>query len=101
MAILEHSQRISVTDAARRGVAGIVHDAEQGTEIIVTRRHEPVAAVVSFARLADLEQAEADLKDLALVMARALTDNGRRTSMDDVLSAFGHSRASLEELPED
>ncbi|KOX11277.1 prevent-host-death family protein [Nocardiopsis sp. NRRL B-16309] len=101
MAILEHTQEISVTDAARRGVAGIVHDAEQGTEVIVTRRHEPVAAVVAFARLAELEQAEADLRDLALVMARELTDSGRRTSMDDVLTAFGHSRGSLEELPED
>ncbi|MEU2947649.1 prevent-host-death family protein [Nocardiopsis alba] len=101
MTILEHSQEISVTDAARRGVAGIVHDAEQGTELIVTRRREPVAAVVAFSRLAELERSEADLRDLALVMARELTDGGRRTSMDDVLDAFGHTRDSLEELPED
>ncbi|MDT0328004.1 prevent-host-death family protein [Nocardiopsis lambiniae] len=101
MAIFEHTREISVTDAARRGVAGIVHDAEQGTEVIVTRRREPVAAVVAFTRLAELEQAEADLKDLALVMARELTESGRRTSMDGVLAAFGHSRSSLEELPED
>ncbi|MFV2194946.1 type II toxin-antitoxin system Phd/YefM family antitoxin [Nocardiopsis sp. LOL_012] len=101
MVILQHTQQISVTDAARRGVAGVVHEAEQGSEVIVTRRGEPVAAVVAFSRLAELERAEADLRDLALVMARALTDDGQRTSLDDVLAAFGHTRASLEELPED
>ena len=101
MVILQHGHEISVTDATRRGVAGIVHDAEQGTELIVTRRREPIAAVVAYERLTELEQAEADLKDLALVLTRAATDSGRRTSLDDVLAAFGHSRATLEESPED
>lgn len=101
MAILQHGQEISVTDAARRGVAGIVQDAERGTELIVTRRREPVAAVVAYERLAELERAETDLRDLALALARTMTDSGRRTPLDDVLAAFGHSRASLEELPED
>ncbi|WP_067597489.1 prevent-host-death family protein [Nocardiopsis listeri] len=100
MDLLRHGHEISVTDATRRGVAGIVHDAEQGTELIVTRRREPVAAVVAYERLTELEQAEADLRDLALVLTRAATDSGRRTSLDDVLAAFGYSRATLE-LPED
>ena len=101
MVILQRGHEISVTDATRRGVAGIVHDAEQGRELIVTRRREPVAAVVAYERLTELEQAEADLKDLALVLTCAATDGGRRTSLDDVLAAFGHSRATLEESPED
>lgn len=90
-----------MTDAARRGVAGIVQDAEQGRELVVTRRREPVAAVVAYKRLEELEQAEADLRDLALVLARSTTDSGERTSLDEVLSAFGHGRNSLEELPGD
>jgi hypothetical protein len=36
-----------------------------------------------------LEEAEADLRDLALVLAPAVTDAGGRTSVDDVLQAFG------------
>jgi hypothetical protein len=35
------------------------------------------------------------------VLARAVTDAGRRTSFDDVLAAFGHTRESLGALPDD
>ncbi|UWP81898.1 hypothetical protein [Dactylosporangium fulvum] len=76
-------------------------DAEQGSDVIVTRRQEPVAAVVSMRRLAEIDAAVADLRDLALVLARSATDTGRRTSFDDVLSAFGHTRESLNNLPDD
>ncbi|WP_017581973.1 hypothetical protein [Nocardiopsis valliformis] len=78
-----------------------MQDAEQGAELIVTRRREPVAAVVAYERLTEPEQAEADLKDLALLLTRSMSDSGERTSLDDVLTAFGHTRSSLEELPED
>jgi hypothetical protein len=44
-----------------------------------------------------LEETESDLRDLALVLARAVTDAGGRTSIDDVLQAFGQTRESLEE----
>jgi len=60
-----------------------------------------VAAVVGIGRLAELEEAAADLRDLALVMARAATDTGRRTTLGDVLEAFGHTRESLAGLPDD
>lgn len=36
---------------------------------------------------------EADLLNLALVIARAAPDNGLRTSLDDVITAFGHTRS--------
>jgi hypothetical protein len=35
------------------------------------------------------------------VLARAVTDTGRRTSLDDVLAAFGQTRESLDALPDD
>jgi prevent-host-death family protein len=93
-------REISVTEVALRGVAGLVAEAEQGAGIVVTRRNHPVAAVVGMDRLTLLEEAESDLRDLALVLARAATDTGRRTSLDDVLTAFGHTRESLAALPD-
>jgi hypothetical protein len=101
MAILRNPREVSVTEATRRGVAGLVADAEQGSDLVVTRRHHRVAAVVGIGRLAELEEVEADLRDLALVLARAVTDAGGRTSLDDVLTAFGHTRESLDALPDD
>ena len=101
MTVLSNPRELSVTEATQRGVAGLVADAEGGSDLVVTRRNHPVAAVVSMARLAELEQAAADLRDLALVLARAVTDTGRRTSLDDVLEAFGHTRDSLDALADD
>jgi antitoxin (DNA-binding transcriptional repressor) of toxin-antitoxin stability system len=101
MAVLHNPHEVSVTEATKRGVAGLVSDAEEGTDLVVTRRHRPVAAVVSMGRLAELDEAAEDLRDLALVLARAVTDTGRRTSLDDVLDAFGHTRESLSALPDD
>jgi prevent-host-death family protein len=101
MTIMRDVHELSVTEAAQRGVAGLVADAEQGSDLVVTRRNHPVAAVVGIARLELLEAAESDLRDLALALARAATDTGRRTSLDDVLAAFGHTQESLAALPED
>ena len=101
MTILHQPRHVSVTEATQCGVARLVADAEQGSDLIVTRRHEPVAAVVSMRRLAEIDAAVADVHDLALVLARAATDSGRRTPLDEVLSAFGHTRESLEALPDD
>ena len=101
MTILRDARELSVTEAAQRGVAGLVADAERGSDLVVTRRHRPVAAVVSISRLTELDEAAADLRDLALVLARAATDTGRRTSLDEVIEAFGHTRESLAELPDD
>lgn len=101
MTILRDAHELSVTEAAQRGVAGLVAEAERGSDLVVTRRHRPVAAVVGIDRLAELEQAAADLRDLALVLARVATDDGRRTSLDEVLTAFGQTRESLAALPDD
>lgn len=95
------SRELSVTEATQRGVAGLVADAEQGSDVVVTRRHRPVAVVVSIRRFMELDEAAADLCDLALVLARSVNDNGERTSLDDVISAFGHTRESLAALRDD
>jgi prevent-host-death family protein len=92
---------MTVTEATQRGVAGLVADAEQGSDVVVTRRNQPVAAVVSVQRLTELEEAATDLLDLALVLARLATDNGRRVTMDEVLGAFGHTRETLAALPDE
>ncbi|MEU7829269.1 transposase [Nonomuraea sp. NPDC049129] len=60
-----------------------------------------MAAVVSMRRLNELEEAGADLRDLALVLARSVTDTGERVSLDEVIAAFGHTRESLAALPDD
>lgn len=92
---------MTVTEATQRGVAGLVAAAEHGSDLVVTRRHRPVAAVVGINRLTELDEAAADLRDLALVLTRIATDSGQRTSFDDVLEAFGHTRESLAALPDE
>jgi prevent-host-death family protein len=101
MVALRDAHELSVTDATKRGVAGLVADAESGADLVVTRHHRPVAAVVGVRRLVELEEAAADLRDLALVLSRAVTDTGRRTSLDDVIAAFGHTRESLTAIEDD
>jgi antitoxin (DNA-binding transcriptional repressor) of toxin-antitoxin stability system len=95
MTAIDDARELSVTEATKRGVAGLVADAELGEAVVVTRHHRAVAAVISIRQLRELEEATADLRDLALVLARAATDTGRRTPLDDVLDAFGHTRESL------
>jgi prevent-host-death family protein len=99
--VLNDAREITVTEATKRGVAGLVADAEHGADLVVTRHHQPVAAVVGARRLAEIEEAAADLRDLALVLARSVTDSGRRTPLDDVLTAFGHTRESLAAAEDD
>lgn len=87
---------LSVTDATQRGVARLVADAERGAAVIVSRRGKPAAAVVGVGRLESILQREDDLRSAALVLARAATDTGARTSLDDVISALGFDRDELE-----
>ncbi len=89
-----------MTEATRRGVAGLVSEAEGGTTVVVARHRRPVAAVVSMEYLAGVEDLREDLRDLALVVSRQVTDSGARTDFDEVLAAFGHTRESLADLPD-
>jgi prevent-host-death family protein len=86
-------EELSVTEASRRGIARLVADAAHGTEVVVQRHGRPVAAIVGYERYTELEQLRDDLRDLALVIGRAVADDGRRTDLDDVVGAFGRARA--------
>jgi prevent-host-death family protein len=85
-------EQLSVTEASRRGIARLVADAAHGTEVVVQRHGRPVAAIVGYERFTELDQLRDDLRDLALVIGRAAGDDGRRTSLDDVVDAFGRAR---------
>jgi prevent-host-death family protein len=90
-----HPNRLTVTQAAARGVPGLVRDAENGEDAIVSRHGVPVAAVVSMDRLRRIDALEADLRDVALVMTRMATDDGARVSLEDVIASFGYSPEEL------
>lgn len=97
MSLLEHTAHtLSVTEAAAKGVPGLVREVEDGDDVIVARRGRPVAAVIGMERVAALRALESDTRDLALVLARMATDTGNRASLDNAITAFGFSRAELE-----
>ena len=81
-------EQLSVSAASARGVARLVADAADGDEVVVTRHQRAVAAVVGIEHLRELDEVAADLRDLALVIARIADDDGRRVALDDVRRAF-------------
>jgi prevent-host-death family protein len=85
-------EEISVTTASARGIARLAADAAHGDEVVITRHHRPLAAVVGIERLRTLERLRDDLRDLALVIGRAADDDGRRVPLDEVVEAFGRAR---------
>lgn len=93
---LHHERTLSVTDASRRGVAGLIKDAERGEDIIVERHGRAVAAVISVEQFDELHRVRADLIAASLVLARELSDTGSRTDLNDAIAAFGFDRAELE-----
>ncbi len=95
-------ETLSITDASSRGISGLARDAEAGVAFLVKRRNSTVAAIIGADRFYEYEEAERDLRDLSLVVARVMSDGGRRTSLDDVISRFGFDRAALaREVEED
>lgn len=92
------SEQVAITEASRRGVSRLVADAEKGHPTVLRRRAEPVAAVVSYRELQRLQALERDLVDVALVLARAATDTGRRISLDEVITSFGYTREQLDAM---
>jgi prevent-host-death family protein len=91
---------ISITDASRIGVAGLVREAEQGRERVLLRNNKPVAAIVSMEHLDQLQQIQEEMLDVSLATARMLTTSPSRRSLDDVLEQFGYTREQLRDLPE-
>jgi prevent-host-death family protein len=101
MAVLRDQDIVSVTEASRRGVAGLVAAAEAGGDVVVARWSKPVAAVISMRRLEELQELEEDLRDLALVLSRVAGDRGGRSSLDEVLSTLGYTREELDGLADE
>ncbi len=95
MARVDTQDLISITAASSRGLSRLVRDVENGHIPILLRNNRPVAAIVSIERLDELD----DARDLALAAARALTDTGQRTSLDEILAVFGYTREQLRQHP--
>jgi len=96
MTLMAFPHAVSVTEAASRGVSKLVRDAERGEDVVVERHGKAVAAVVSMRHLDQIKRLENDLHDSVLLLARAATDTGARTDLNDAIAAFGFDRAELE-----
>jgi prevent-host-death family protein len=86
---------ISVSEANKIGISGLVKAAEQGEQRVVMRNGKPVAAVVSIESLQRAEELEERLLDVSLALTRLLTADERRHSLDDVFDRFGFTREEL------
>lgn len=86
---------ISVSEANKIGISGLVKAAEKGEQRVVIRNGKPVAAVVSIESLQRAEELEERLLDVSLALTRLLTADERRHSLDDVLDRFGFTREEL------
>lgn len=100
MARVDTADLISISDASKLGISALVREAEAGHEQVVLRNNKPVAAVVSMARLEQLQQLQEDLIDVSLAAARMVTAGPGRHSLDQVLARFGYTREQLRDLPE-
>ncbi|HTE84126.1 MAG TPA: type II toxin-antitoxin system prevent-host-death family antitoxin [Dehalococcoidia bacterium] len=100
MALVDTADLISISDANKLGVSGLVRQAEAGREQVLLRNSKPVAAVLSIKRLEQLQQLQEDMLDVSLSTARMLITGERRHSLDDVLGQLGYSREQLRDLPE-
>ena len=89
------SQTLTVTAASSMGVPGLIRRAESGGDIVVERHGEAVAAVIGMDRINHIREIEADLRTAALVLTCVATDNGNRTSLDEVIARFGLTRDEL------
>lgn len=86
---------VSISEVSAKGLSAFIREAEQGRETVFMKNNRPVAALVPMERLAELEE----MQDLALVLARAMTDDGARTGLDEVLEKLGQTREELRQDP--
>jgi prevent-host-death family protein len=100
MAFVDSYNLISISEANRLGVAGLVREVEKGRDQVVLRNNKPVAAIVGMHRLEELQQLEDNLLDIVLLTWRTMTTGGHRRPLDDVLHSFGYTREQLRGLPE-
>lgn len=102
MTLVKPPKRLSITDASSRGITALARDVEAGTTFLLEHHSVPVAAIIGARRLYEYEEAERDLRDLSLVVTRVVSDGGRRSSLDEVITHFGFDRDILtREVDED
>lgn len=89
-------ETLTVSQATERGVSAILRQARDGQPLIVEKHGIPVAAVVGISRFEELEELERDLRSASLVLARLASDNGQRSTLDEVLASLGFDREILE-----
>lgn len=83
---------ISVTDVSRRGVSGLIAEAEAGRTFVVMRQNKPAAVITGldqFDRLQRMDELADDLRLWALALTRVATDDGTRYTLDEVAAEFG------------
>lgn len=106
MPTLEHSERISLDDARRRGFDSLIKSATDGHDAIITDDDHEVVAIVSAKSLTSLEAQRSDMEDLlgdlVILASRLLTssDDQEVHDLDEVLEHFGYTREELLALPE-
>lgn len=100
MALIDTENLLSISDANRIGVSGLIRAAEEGEARVVLRNNKPVAVVLSMERYDELERMREDAIDATLAAARMLTAGDSRHALDDVLAQFGYSREQLCDLPD-
>ncbi|MBB5154562.1 prevent-host-death family protein [Saccharopolyspora phatthalungensis] len=99
---IELSNTRTITEAAKAGVSRLVADARDSNEpIVLMSNSRAVAGVVNLRRLErlqHLEEAESDLRLLALAFSRMFTDTGERITLDSMLAKAGIDRADLDDI---
>ncbi len=88
-------ERLSVTEASRRGVARLVGDAAHGTEVVVERHGTPVAAVVATSATPSWRSCAPTCVTWPWCSGAGPTTTARRHALDDVVDAFGRARREL------
>lgn len=89
-------EALSITEANRRGISGLVRSAEAGPSVSLSRQGRVVAEIVSAQEIESLRKDRDDLADALLALSRFITDTGKRTELDDVIADLGFDRTELE-----
>lgn len=95
MATVDTDDLISVTEANKLGVSGLLKAVESGHSKVVLRNNRPIAVVVGMDDFQQLQDTSELMEDVALVAARVATSSDRRHSLDEVLDHFGYTREGL------
>ncbi|MGQ0464554.1 MAG: prevent-host-death family protein [Sporichthyaceae bacterium] len=95
---VDTNDMLSITEANARGISKLAAEASAGRDLVLLRNNRVVAAVVGIERLEELDRLTTlreDLGLIALTLSRVATDNGNRTSLDEVMARFGLTREDL------